>query len=107
MVLEGLENEGGEVTVLTRALDEEDEGRATMPAALMYSYIESLELPPQISVVSPSQVQVHPALPSGATPPPLENSFPQWHSLWYSIPAYTKPEAWQLARHFSMVSKPS
>ena len=67
---------GPDVVVLAEELGEAGD-EETVPLALMYSYIESLEFPPQISVVSPSQVQLHPALPSGATPPPLENALPQ------------------------------
>lgn len=66
--------------VLEGELEDEDGDEATIPAAFMYSYTESLELPPQISVVLPSQVQVQPALPSGAGPPPFEKTLPQWHS---------------------------
>lgn len=83
-VVEGVEDDEAAVVVADEdALDCE----ATIPSALMYSYIESRAAPPQISVLSPSQVIEHPTLPSGATPPPLEKAFPQWHSLWYSIPA--------------------
>ncbi len=49
----------------------------TTPAALIYSYIESLEFPPHISAEFPAQGQVQPAFPSGAGPPPFEKVLPQ------------------------------
>ncbi len=50
---------------------------AMTPAALIYSYIDSLEFPPHISAEFPAQAQEQPAFPSGAGPPPFENVLPQ------------------------------
>jgi hypothetical protein len=66
------------VGVVVSVADGVDAGGATtVPSALMYSYIESLWLPPHFWVASPSQGMLHPALPSGATPPPFEKALPQ------------------------------
>ena len=48
-----------------------DDDVDTVPSALMYSYIESLFEPPQISVLSPLHGKEQPAEPSGAGAPPL------------------------------------
>jgi hypothetical protein len=67
----------GKEVVVDEDNEGETEGCKTVPLAPTYSYIESLPLPPQISAELPEQVKEHPALPSGAGPPPLEKTLPQ------------------------------
>jgi hypothetical protein len=54
--------------------EEEDE---TETGAIMYWNMVSLHEPPQISSALPRQAMLHPALPSGAGPPPFWNELPQ------------------------------
>jgi hypothetical protein len=86
VVVEDKEVDGIEVAVEDN--EAEAEGCKTVPLAPTYSYMESLPFPPQISAELPAQVKAHPELPSGAGPPPLEKTLPQWHSSAYSTPAY-------------------
>jgi hypothetical protein len=66
-------------------VEEEDEDE-TETGAIMYWNTVSLHEPPQISAALPRQAMLHPALPSGAGPPPFWNELPQKHCCAYSVP---------------------
>jgi hypothetical protein len=87
-VEDGVEEEVADALAVDEVeeVEEEEEEDETETGATMYWNTVSLHEPPQVSPALPRQAMLHPALPSGAGPPPFWNELPQKHCSAYSVP---------------------